>query len=498
MLADVLAVEERVHAYLGGARSRKTHTIVGLGFRWWGMFGGKGRNGWMMGPELDRAFLLVEKWAIGEDGVTPPICPQELMLRWPTEAIELRTRPTIDMIDGFTWTARHCGRQGRNLTARNIQIALWTEAATTNSPMDFVRARGRVVQSKGRMALDAVGEPNNWVRESVIEAAATEAEEIAAAVDRGETPERRTYRVKGLDIVDNQWVDQLEAKAFKRDLERIDVRIARREAGGEFIGDAEMVFDDVFDASRHTFDLGPESDDELATSVLDELGFEDCTEQVSVRWFTEPHAWVLAVDVNKNPHTALMGKFGVRKGQAPDVPKNWHAFYLDCLQVFGKDTEQAADDLVRYRGGIYAGAAIVIDATSGNDRTNAGGALNARLKIIPPEAYRRAGFEVRGPEYQNDYVRFKNCEKFDGSIVCRRLFRLNRTHINRRLCKPFTKALRRQEAEPDGVTPKKHSNTNQDRYVAAFTDVFRYHVWPFFATKPYEESGDPLGVEVYG
>jgi hypothetical protein len=497
MLADVLAVEERVHAYLGGARSRKTHTIVGLGFRWWGLFGGRGRKGWMIGPELDRAFLLVEKWAIGEDGVTPPICPQELMLRWPTEASELRTRPTIEMIDGFTWTARHSARQGKNHTARNVVIALWTEAATTPSAMDFVRIRGRVVQTKGRMALDAVGEPNNWVRESIIEAAATEADEIAATVDRGERPGRRSYRVKGLDIVDNQWVNREEAKAFKRDLERIDARMARREAGGEFIGDAEMVFDDVFDRSRHTFDLGDCEDDEIA-SVLDELGFEDCTEQASLRWFNDPHSWILAVDVNKNPHTALMGKIGVRRGQAPDAPKNWHAFYLDCLQVFGKDTEQAADDLVKYRGGIYAGAAIVIDATAGNDRTNAGGSLNARRKIIPPEAYRRAGFEVRGPEHQNDGVRFRNPENFDGSIVCRRLFRADRAHINRRLCAAFIKALRRQEAEPDGVTPKKNSNTNQDRYVAAFTDVFRYHVWPFFATKLYEESGDPLGVEVYG
>lgn len=481
---------------LGGARSQKTHLIVGCSFRAWGMLpSGVGFNGWMMGPELDRAFVLVEKFAIGENGA-PPICPQELMLRWPTSAIELRTRPTIDMVDGFTWTARHCGRQGKNLAARNIAIASWTEAATTSSVMDFVRTRGRVVQSRGVIFIDAVPEPRNWVRDAILDAAVAEAEEIQQAEARGEAFGRRTYNTHSLDIEDNVWVDLDEARAFKRDLERIDPRIAQREGGGEFVDDHEHLFD--FSAEQHTFQS--EDEFELPESALDRLGFVDCTEQATLRWFAERHSWLIGVDINKNPHTALMAKIAVRKKphprSDPNDPRNWHSFFFDCLQIKDVDSEQAAAHLAKHRGEMYAGAAIVIDATSAQKNHNAGGGLNTTRNIVPRRAYERAGFEVRGAR-RVDGV-FANPGKIDGTLVVRRVMREIRFHLDRLRCKPFEYALRNQTAEPDGLTPYKKRNTNQDRKIGAFTDVCRYLHWPFFSLKSHEESGEPVTFKVNG
>jgi hypothetical protein len=461
-------------------------------FRRWGIVGGPGVNFWMLGPELDRAFLLVEKWAIGEDG-GPPICPPELMLRWPTSVTELRTRPDTVMLDGTKITARHASRAGKNLTARNVREVWWTEAATSNSVMDFVRARGRVVQSRGHLYLDFVPEPANWVDEAIIDAAEKEAEEIAEARARGDKPERPTYHVASLDICENPWVAEEDARAFIRDLERIDVRIAAREGRGESRGDLERLFD-MFDRSRHTFDLGAAM---APSEILEALKLEDITPQASIRWLYGEHEWLIGADINANPHTSLIGKITVRKGTDPRNPKNWRATFLDTLQVWGKDSEQAAVELAEYRGGRYKGAGVLMDATSTGERHNAGGHLNANRNIRPREAYERAGFEVVGPEHQlHDASAYRNPTAFDGSLVCRASLRHDRVDIDRVQCKPFVAALRRAEAEPDGVTPKKSSNTNQDRHVAAFVDVFRYFMWPFFSLALWEEKGEPLKVRI--
>lgn len=471
-------------ALLGGARSAKTHLLCSWGLRRWGKRGGAGRNGWMMGPELDRAFLLVEKWALGE-GDAPPICPPDLMTHWPDSVVALRTRPTVGMIDGFTWTARHTARQGRNLAARNIEIVLWTEAATTHSEMDFVRTRGRIVQSKGAIAMDAVPEAHNWVLTSVIEPAKKEAEELAAAA----TPKRSTYRVERFGILQNPWVDQVEAEAFRRDLARIDPRIAAREGDGDWTPDT-LLFE--YDGVRDSFDPVDE-----AADVMDFLGLEDVTEDAVGTYFLEAHNWLIAADINAHPHTSLIGKIGVPKGMRP-VPANWHPVFTDCLQLWGMDSEQAAVELARYRGGIYRGAAVVMDATSMLARHNAGGVLNATRQIIPREAYERAGFEVRGPKRKAKGDDFVNAGTIDGTLTCRRILREGKVHVDRRRCIPFINALRRQEAEPDGVTPRKVSNTLQDRLIGAFTDCFRYWTQPFFSLPEYALDGEPLKVRTYG
>lgn len=487
--ADVIRdADHRVIACVGAARSMKTQTIVVWALRQWMLRGGPGTIGWFLGPELDRAFVLVEKFCEGE-GDNPPVCPPELIRSFPSS--KDAHDPTIEMIDGTTIQIKHMGAQGKNLTARGVVFAVATEMATSSSSMNFVRLRGRIVQSKGQLALDAVPEPRNWVRAAILDAAVTEADEIKEAKAKGLPANDATHRVVQLSQAINPWVDPAEFEAFYRDLHRIDPRMAAREAGGEWTDDRDPWIAD-FDAGGHVFDA-------QGRDPLDYLGMEDVTEIVSARWFADPHDHVIAVDVNARPHTALVGRFGVLRGQRPDVPANWHFVAVDELQLYQVDSSEASIKLAKYRDGLYAGAGVIIDATSMLARHNSGGSLNQRQNILPPEAYRSAGFEVRGPmRMKNDPSRFTDPGKFDSSLVVRDAFREKQIHICRSNCQGLIYALRNQMTEPDGITPDKQSNTVQDRKVAAFTDVLRYLLWPFFSLSPTAKTGAPPKVRVYG
>ena len=465
----------------------KTQTGVVWAFRQWMLRGGQGKIAWFLGPELDRAFVLVEKFADGE-GDNPPVCPPEMIRHKPSSRQD--KDPCIEMIDGTKIQIKHMGDKGKNLTARGIIFGLATEMATASSSMNFVRLRGRTVQSKGQLYLDAVPEPRNWVRTAILDAAISEAEERANAIAKGEPANDPTYRVVQLSQAINPWVDAGESAAFLRDLKRIDPRMAAREAGGEWVDDRDLWIPD-FDPSRHTFDP-------MGGDLLEALGFEDCTPTASYRVFSQEKPCLLVVDVNARPHTALVLKIGVPKGQPHHVPANWHVFAIDNLQVYGLDSLQAAGELAEYRGRRYEAGGVIMDATAMLEHHNAGGALNQRINMMPLEAYRRAGFEVIGPMRQkNDPSRYCDPTKFDSSLVCRALFRSNRVHIDRAQCQAFIYALRNQMTEADGTTPDKQGNTVQDRKVAAFSDVFRYGTWPFFSLSESDEAGRPLEAKVY-
>lgn len=468
----------------------KTQTGVYWALRQWMLRGGAGTIAWFLGPELDRAFVLVEKWCDGEPG-NPAVCPAELILHRPYSKSE--PDPVIRLIDGSAIQVRHA--DAKRMTARSTVWWLWTEAATTSDIKAYARARGRLVSSKGQGYLDAVPEPRNWVKTAIIDAAQSEADEASQA-ERDGRSFHPSIRVQQLGARRNPWVDESEAADFERDLKRIDPRLAQREAGGEWVGDADLLFE--LDGSKVTFDIGPVT----AASALDHLGFEDCTKQASLRWFTRPHDWIIATDVNGFPHTSLIGKMGCPKGKDPRVPKHWNAVFLDLMQVWGLDSEQAAIALRGHRNGRYAGAGVVMDATSAQTEHSATGALNSSKQIIPLRAFTQAGFETRGPRYgkprPDKPPRFENPDRTDGTTVCRTALREARVHVDRFTCGDFLFALRNQEAEPDGITPAKRPNTLQDQYVASFVETFRYWMWPFFSMPVHVASGTGVTARTYG
>lgn len=482
----VTDTEHPVIAGVGAARSMKTQTGCVWYARQWVLRGGLGTISWLLGPELDRAFVLVEKLFIGE-GDNPPVFPSELVRRFP--ASKDSHDQTVELIDGHVAHVKHMGKKGANLTARGVVFAQATEMATVSDEKNFVRLLGRTVQSRGQIYLDAVPESRNWVQHAILDGAIAEQQEIEDAIKAGTKPNPPTYRVVQLSQSLNVWVALEAAAAFMRNLKRIDPRMAAREAGGEWVNDKDLWLPQ-FDKARHTFDP-------LGADPLDFLGYEDCTQQASLRWFSTPKTHVIACDINARPHTALMARFGVPKGARPDIPANWNVFLIDILQVYGVDSLEAARELAVYRGGSYKGAGVIIDATSTMERHNAGGVLNQRLNMIPKEAYERAGFETRGPQRQKDGERYCDPAKFDSSLVVRGLFAADRVHIVRGDAQAVIYALTQQQTEDDGVTPEKRASTVQDRKVASVTDVLRYLIWPFFSLTDTQASGAPLHVQVF-
>lgn len=463
----------------GGARSMKTHTGSQWSFRQWMLRGTPGGLGWFIGPEMAVAHVLKDKWCVGEDNA-PPVCPPELILDFPQDVYS--TDQHIYMVDGFRIRLVHTKADGRNMPGRSITFWQWTEGAVTNATKSFVRARGRIVTSKGQGLMDAVPEPRNYLRRALEEPAEEEAAEEAEAFNRGE-PYTRSIRVHTLQSKDNPWNDEEDTTAFFRDLERIDPRLAAREAGGESIGDTNLVFDDVFDAAAHTFDYeGFFIPAPVDHCLLQGRPLVDVTRQVSLRWFMREHDWLAAVDVNANPHTTIVAKYATAPGLDASNPNNLVAVVFDEFQVWNVDSYEAADKLAERYEGRYKGAGVIMDASSCNERHNAGGSLNKGW--MPREAYQARGFEVKPPDYWESRERKpKNPRRFDATILQRRMFRENRILIERTRCKGLVRAIREQDAEPDGLTPAKHSNTNHDRKISSRIETKRYLVWPFCAVE---------------
>lgn len=479
----MLDTTHRINAGIGGARSQKTHTGGYWSMRQWGLRGGQGKIAWFIGPELDRTMVLVEKWAIGE-GENPAICPAPLLLSFPRTLQELRHNPLIEMIDGTQVQCKYA--DPKKLTARGTSWWWWTEAATSNSVMVLVRLRGRGVQTNGPGYVDLVPEAKGWAQQAIVEAAKTEADELAAGADF-----KPTYNVVRLGQEMNPWVDPEETKAFKRDLRRIDPRIAAREGDGEFVPDHELLFQDVFDKSRHTFDPGHRD-------PLSALGLEDITPQASLRRFATERKWIVAVDVNAYPHTHLCGKIVVRKGESPMIPDNWLALWLNVLQIEG-DSDTAAQALATADHGEYEHAGVVMDATSMLARHNAGGKLNETRQIRPREAYLNAGFAVIGPQRQKKRPSdFCNPEGGDSADLVKVLFKADRLLIDRTKCGLLISGLSNQLADTDGRTPLRASNTVADRTIVCMTDVARYFTWPFFDMPKPQGQGRKLEARIFG
>jgi hypothetical protein len=476
----------------GAARSTKTqHGCVWMA-RQLGLRGGPGKLFLLAGPSVEQAFIPVDKLVVGEGEDNPPILPAGLVVRRPTMT---ETTPTIELLDGTRIRVRHTATSAR-LGGRRYEAIQWTEASGTTSREGdagkdaYTQLRGRIVSSRGQMYLDAVPKRKSWVVPTIINVARDEDEAETRAVKKGE-PFTRTVRVQHLSSVDNPWLDEAEAVSFRNDLYRVDPKAAAREADGLWTGDATEFFADLFDGAAHTYEYEGWAD------VCEFLGLRDATRQASLRWFRDPREWIAGVDINANPHSAIVAKIAVPKDADDRDPDAWillpHAVFQTWRDPTGRafgdrranDSAEAAKLLATEHDGIFAGAGVIMDATSSYRGHNAGGVTNANRNAIPREDYERAGFEVRGPDRWHDGERnFKNPSVPDSAAVVRRMLRDNRVRFNRlhgghRL----VNAVREVESDETGTRPSKERGTDQDRYIASLIDCWRYLAWPFWKRK---------------
>jgi hypothetical protein len=473
----------------GGARSLKTHTGSYWAFRQWMLRGSPSGLGWFVGPSLDVAHVLKQKWIDGEGEGVPPICPRELVAWYPKHDKE--TDQHIYMIDGFRIRMMHASTKGKNMPGRSVDFVQWTESAVTENGKPFARVRGRITTSKGQIYMDAVPEPRSWLRDAITDPAIEEETELQEKAKKGdETANGREYGVHTLDSANNPWNDAEDTAAFRKALERMDPRLARREAGGEDIGDANRIFGELFDQARHTFDFeGLYIPDPMQGALVHGRPLIDITRQASKRVFRNAKEWIAAVDVNARPHTALISKIGLPPGLDATNPDHWVFVAMDGLQVFDVDSEEAAGRLAEIHGGLFKGAGVIMDATSCVEGHNAGGRRNTDKGMMPREMYERAGFEVEPPGYRISSKKRRSPEnppRFSGSILQRRLLRDNRCLFSWMRCRGLVRAIRDQLDAGDGITPEKSSNTAMDRKIAAWIETWRYTVWPLMAVQQRE------------
>ena len=481
-LPIIVSVSPKVTLARGGARSLKTHTGSYWSFRQWMLRGSASGLGWFIGSDMSVAHVLKDKWLKGEGEDVPPICPSELVVYAPED---IYGDQHIRMVDGFRIRLLHAANNGKNMPGRSIEFAQWTEAAVTASGKPYSRVRGRVTTSKGPLYLDAVPEPSGWTGRAISEPAIVEDQKHQKLRDKGEPVPPSEYSVHQLDSANNPWNDEKDAADFRAALEAIDPRLARREAGGEDIGDANRIFGELFDQAKHTFDYegwGIPGDGDRP--LIEGRPLVDITRQASLRIFDNPKDWMGGIDVNARPHTALMCKVGIPPGLDASNPNNWVLVAFDGLQVNDVDSEEAASRLGSLHGGIFKGAGLVMDATSCNRGGTAAGALNAKKGGTPREMYERLGFEVKPPAYHRGGRRKpKNPPAFDASILKRRMLRENRVLFEWSRCRGLIRATRDIQDAGDGLTPKKTSNDWHDRAISSWIEVWRYLSVPLFDVK---------------
>lgn len=493
----VLDTKHQIILVSGGSRSAKTQTGCYWSLRQWMLRGGWGRIAAFVGFEVEQAHILKDKFCIGEGDENPAVCDPRLILEYPAKLRSVDQN--IYMLDGTRIRLVHTKGDGGNIAGRSYVFWQWTEAAKTKHAGNYAQLRGRIVSSRGQGYIDAVPEANHWLSSAVVEPAEEEEELRQDAIGTDREPEPATMRVESLAAKDNPWNDPAQAEALHRDLVRLDPRVAARYAEGLWVGDANKTFGEYYDPAKHTF--------EYEGWGLDYLGMADVTRAASQRWFYDEHDWIVGVDINAMPHSAVICKIGVPMGVIGTVqhgalthhqrakamsPANWVLVCFDYLQVWKKDSEEAARLLAKIHDGRFAGAGVVMDASSCYSRHNAGGALNARKNIMPRTAYEDAGFEVEPPARTSKNSEPMSPTRFDSAIVVRRLLRQDKMMFNKYRCRKLIKAVRDQDSEGDGITPVRASNTSMDRHIISGTDVLRYISWPFFRK-------DELGVSAaYG
>lgn len=455
----------------GASRSGKTQTGCVWFGRQWMLRGGPGSLAAILGPQLKQAHIILKKLVQGTDGV-PPIFDPRLVESYPKTIRD--ADQALRIVDGTVMLLQHASGDGGHLAGESWDWYQWTEGAVVDDPKVFGQVRGRVVTGGGAGYMDAVPEPSHWLKRGVIDPAREEEEAIA---DGNGPANRREYLVRQLPVDKNPWNEPGSGEKFRKALEKVDPRLAARYGDGDWVGERNKTFAEYFNAAKHTF--------ELETWTVEPLGFVDITAQAGLAHFRRPHDWIVALDVNADPHTALIGKIGIR---APYIEHNpmawqnpdlWWGIFFDVLQVWGADSDEAAKVLATVHNKRFSGAGVIMDGSSCQKKHNAGGIRNSSKGFVPKKVYELRGFEVRAPDRsKNGHP--SNPRRFDSAIKVRRLMREDRLLFNRLRCRKLIEAIRDQESEPDGITPMRASNTWADRHIVSCTDVLRYWTWPYF------------------
>lgn len=448
------------HIVAGGNRSGKSGfaTHAWLPLRWL-YRGGKNRLFRIMAPELGQTHLLKEKMFVGE-GETPPSFPPELITRVPEH--ERSQDQHVRLIDGSSFHLTHT-KSSSHLKGVSIEAQIGTEACEIRDESVWHVSVART-DTGGQTLFESTPVKSHWLEPIVLDAERTKPSDDGT---------RRAARVMCMRSVDNPWKDPKDVLARREAAMKVDPILARREFDGEWVGNDKSMFLDVWRPDEHVIELpsGPHR------PRLRDYGLIDVTEAASRAFFgaRHRHEWVIGVDVNRNPHTAVVCKIYARQGDEHKDPKTWGVLVYDEVRTSG-DAHDAARALYEAQGGMYRNAGICIDAKSAESRHAAHTGVNSAM--TPKKSYEKFGFNVRPNKHPktgkpwNPFVR-------DSTALVKLLMREDHFLINSTNAPGTIQAIELQEDRGDGK-PVKVSNTFSDSQIAAFTDSLRYITWPIF------------------
>jgi hypothetical protein len=451
------------HAVSGGNRSGKSTfgTDAWLPLRWL-MMGGAGTMFRLLGPVRAQAHILANK-LFGMEGDKPGAFPPALVESVPTS--QFAQEQTVRLVDGTEFQLTHAKSAG-HLKGVSVAGTLWTEVTECKHAEVYTVTLARHADTGGQLYLDSTPRKGHWMEPMIQEASKSD-----------EDADKRPGVVAiSLKTIDNPWIDPEEVRSARAAAAAVDPIMAKREFDGEWVGGAPLIYGDVWRPETAIIDLPGGTG---GAPNLAELGLLDITKRATRKfWGGAGHEWAVGVDVNRNPHTAVVCKIYVDSSctDKSNVAQ-WGLFVFDEVRTWNSDAYGAAKALAERWGGLYKKSAIGIDANAAHSNQHA--SHTGGRATTPVLDYRKFGFNARPNRHPqsgkpwNPYVR-------DGIAVIKQLMRSGRFIINATYADGTIRAIERTEDRGDGK-PVKVANTVSDRDIAAFNDSLRYVTWPIFS-----------------
>lgn len=487
---DLCDDETQTIYWSGGWRSSKSYRALQWWQRGWCKYGRAGERFWLLGPEIINAWRLYEKAFIGSATVPPlfpslrpGITPSFLAINAPTEQSYDRRKLSLRMGDAAIVEQYHLrGKQGKmgHVEGESVRRVLYDEASSSPDATGYDVARGRVMQSRGQVALSSVPDENcEWLYSKVVaeyEKHGCHQPKHMTRFERERPLSRsrikpRQVKVRFVSGYDNPWIDD---EAIDRALEgESDPVVADNKIRGLWTRRGQYAYLDVWTAEQYTRD-------ELAHTA-DAWGFgPDITEQVVLEAFNRrtESGYGIAVDFSEGgdkPQTRIMFKvFGYLKAW-----ETWHLVVVD-EESTRADALQAAAETARRKRKRYVGSAGVGDC-NGFHRTHSEGGQASKHNAA--KHWENAGFHLVAPirtAKPGQNATFSNPQVGESRTVVRDVARRGRLWVNAGACPNMVNAIIKA---PNRRKRNADKNTWIEKTIYGYEDCLRYTCWRIFARK---------------
>jgi hypothetical protein len=469
----LLDMDTKAWVFGGANRSGKTQlAVTWLALRWL-LRGGRGSLFRIYAPVIKQSHIGMSKLIHG-DAQTRPLIDPLLVLSYPSQirAVDQKIR----LLDGSEIELMHA-RSPAHIKGESVVDSIWLEVAECDNDTVYPVIQARHVSTRGQLVMDSTPKRGHWLVGKV-ENARTELER--AEKEPGYKPLIRAF---AKPISANPWNNPDEIAAQRATVAMSDPIMARREFDGEWVGRYAMMFEEDWDGDANTVDMW--------TPDLKSLGLVDVTRKASRKFFGgDGYDWVCGVDVNRNPHTAVVCKIY----EHPAHPGVRGLLVYDQVRTYNASAYGAAQELHRAPegAGAYQGAAIAIDANAAHPNQHV--AHTGGRSTTPIRDYESFGFKVK-PNRSADKGKPYNPSVTDSTALLRHLMRsrvgpsnaqVPRFIVNASKCSGVIRAIESQQDRGDG-RPVKVPGSLSDSEIAAYTDSLRYLAWPMFHKDVYRK-----------